>query len=183
MFAIPNANMDLIIKQRCALEFSVRLIKSATENYDLIKTAYRVKPLYIACVGLASKFKNGHISVEDEPCPGRQTKSNTEANLILFLFYDSNFSFVFRRSPFHDITLVRLLYQWVVKVLTDNLFHPSCRRCVTSLLSYFKWCTCFTIFSKLLILYLDNLSNYLSVFNIINIHKWRMSHKIAKKSI
>lgn len=65
------------IDQRYAIKFCVRLGKTPTETFEMVKTAY---PADCVCQGRVfewhKKFKGGCESVEDEPCSGQNADDN-----------------------------------------------------------------------------------------------------------
>jgi len=55
------------IEQRCVIKFCVKLNKSATETFDIIREAYKDEAMYKTRVFEWHKqFENGRKDVEDE---------------------------------------------------------------------------------------------------------------------
>ena len=65
------------------MKFCFETGKTASETYELLKTAFGDKCLNRSNVFVwFNIFKNGHKSVEDDPQPGWTSTSNTDENIV-----------------------------------------------------------------------------------------------------
>ena len=74
--------MQRSLQQRYAIKFCVKLRKSGSETFNLLRAAYGDAVLSSAQVLRWHKaFKDGRESVEDEQCAGHPSTSRTEDNV------------------------------------------------------------------------------------------------------
>ena len=70
-------------EQRACVQFCFKIGKTASETYELLKTAFGDKCLSRSNVFIwFNRFKNGRESVEDDPQPGRPSTSKTDENIV-----------------------------------------------------------------------------------------------------
>jgi len=64
------------------MKFYVKLGKSTTETYDLLKKVYGEECLFRTQVfEWFKRFKEGREEIGDDQCPGRPSTSTTDANM------------------------------------------------------------------------------------------------------
>jgi hypothetical protein len=77
----PLDVMDGKIEQRVCIKFCVKLGKSATETFEMLREAFGEHSLsWTTVFEWHSRFKAGRVSVEDDECSGRPSTSKTTEN-------------------------------------------------------------------------------------------------------
>ena len=70
------------LEQRCNVKFCVKLGKTFTETFQLLKQAYGDDALgRTQCYEWFSRFKSGRQSIEDDPRPGRPSTSTDDSHV------------------------------------------------------------------------------------------------------
>jgi histone-lysine N-methyltransferase SETMAR len=79
---VEQLDISLVERQRCAIEFCVRLGKSGSETLQLVHQAYGDNAMRRAAVfKWWKRFRDGEMNVKDEPRSGRPSTAVTEANV------------------------------------------------------------------------------------------------------
>lgn len=74
--------IDINVEQRVVIKFYVKLGKSASETFSLLKTVYEESCLKRSTLfKWFKRFQDGHESVEDDPRSGRPQTSKTDENI------------------------------------------------------------------------------------------------------
>ena len=74
--------LSVNVEQRVNVKFCVKLGKSTTETYHLLKKVYGDECLSRTQVfEWFKRFKEGREEIGDDQCPGRPSTSKTEANI------------------------------------------------------------------------------------------------------
>ena len=74
--------LSVNVGQCVSVKFCVKLVKSATETYDLLKKVYGDGCLSHAKVfEWFARFKEGRKEIGDDQCPGHPSTSETDANI------------------------------------------------------------------------------------------------------
>lgn len=69
-------------EQRAAVKFCFLLGKTAAETLEMLKAAYKDDALNKSCVyEWFKRFKNGDMSIEDQPRSGRPCTARTDTNV------------------------------------------------------------------------------------------------------
>ena len=75
--------MEKTSEQRASVKFCFKTRKTASETYELSKTAFGDKCLSLSNVFLwFNRFKNGRKSVEDDPRSSQPSTSKTDENIV-----------------------------------------------------------------------------------------------------
>lgn len=138
--------MDEKSEQRTCVKFCFKTGKTASETYELLKTAFGDKCLSRSNVFIwFNRFKNGRESVEDEPRSGRPSTSKTDDNVVKVrdlvrsdrrltireMSDELNLSFYAVQSILtEDLNMRRVSAKFIPKLLTDeqkqHRFENSC---------------------------------------------------------
>ena len=128
------------------MKFCFKTGKTASETYELLKTAFGDKCLSRSNVFIRlNRFKNGRESVEDEPRSGRPSTSKTDDNVVKVrnlvrsdrrltireMSDELNLSFYAVQSILtEDLNMRRVSAKFIPKLLTDeqkqHRFENSC---------------------------------------------------------
>jgi len=74
--------LNVNVEQRVNVKFCVKLGKSATETYDLLKKVYGGERLsHTQVFEWFKRLKEGREEIRDNQCPGRRSTSKTDANI------------------------------------------------------------------------------------------------------
>lgn len=128
--------MDEKSEQRACVKFCFKTGKTASETYELLKTAFGDKCLSRSNVFIwFNRFKNGRESVEDEPRSGRPSTSKTDDNVVKVrdlvrsdrrltireMSDELNLSFYAVQSILtEDLNMRRVSAKFIPKLLTDE---------------------------------------------------------------
>lgn len=124
------------VEQRYAIKFCVRLGKTPTETFEMIKGAYLDNSLSRCRVfEWHKKFKDGCESVEDEPRPGRPQTARNDTKIaeindliqndrrigIKRISDNVNLSYGTTQKIIHeDLEYRKIAARWIPKVMTDE---------------------------------------------------------------
>ncbi|XP_041372645.1 protein GVQW3-like [Gigantopelta aegis] len=74
--------MDCKLEQRANIKFCIKLGKSATETFDMIRYVYGNEAMSRArCFEWHARFKSGRTSLDDDKRSGRTSTSSTPENV------------------------------------------------------------------------------------------------------
>ncbi|XP_014487170.1 PREDICTED: putative uncharacterized protein FLJ37770 isoform X2 [Dinoponera quadriceps] len=126
--------MQRTIEQRCAIKFYVKLNKSPTETFNMIRKAYKNEAMSRTRVfEWHKKFKDGREDVEDEERAGRPTSTRTHKNVAKvrqLLNCDRRLSVRLIAQELH------LVKSTVYSIVTDDLqMRKVCAKLVPKVLS------------------------------------------------
>jgi len=74
--------MSVFHEQRICVKFCVKIGKSVTETFEMLKISFRVEAMgRTQTYEWWKRFKEGRTSVDDDPCSGRPSTSKTDDNV------------------------------------------------------------------------------------------------------